>query len=717
VIAWPANRIGEALEALARRSDLRPKSIELPAPPANIADDPHRLGLWIESVASSLGLEAEPNEIRYATVERKLASAAPALLRCSDGRLLALLDPGTVLGPDLEVHRLGAEVIRAELCSEIEAPLTGALDGLLTVAQLASRPETTQPPSWSDLDGLLEAAAIRGRHRERMRSALLRERFASATVGHAWLLRLPPGSDFSLQLRLARVPRRLGMLAGAHLIQYVLWLAAWFIVGLGALEGRLDRGLLLAWALLLLTLVPIRGLITWLQGLVSITAGGILKERLLYGALRLKPDEIRHQGAGQLLGRVIESEALESLALSGGFLALVSVIELVLAAVVLGAGAGGVGHALLLSLWVTMAAVLGWRYFQEERRWTDSRIWMTHDLVERMVGHRTRLVQEPRETWHYSEDQGLDRYQEVSQAVDRRGALLMAVVPRGWLVVSVAGLAPAFVAGSSAAALAVSVGGMLLAYRAFRRLASGMWNLTEAAIAWKQVAPLFEAAAREELPGSPALATMESAGEHEAVVEVRDLVFRYPNQPEPVLQRCNLSISAGDRLLLEGPSGGGKSTLASLLTGMLRPESGLLLAHGLDRQTLGSQGWLRRVASAPQFHENHVLTGTFAFNLLMGKDGWLTEKDNQEAEAICKELGLGPLLEKMPAGMLQMVGESGWQLSHGERSRLYIARALLQGSDVLVFDESFAALDPENLRLALNCVLDRASTVMVIAHP
>jgi len=74
-------------------------------------------------------------------------------------------------------------------------------------------------------------------------------------------------------------------------------------------------------------------------------------------------------------------------------------------------------------------------------------------------------------------------------------------------------------------------------------------------------------------------------------------------------------------------------------------------------------------------------------------------------------------LEKMPAGMLQMVGESGWQLSHGERSRLYIARALLQGSDVLVFDESFAALDPENLRLALNCVLDRASTVMVIAHP
>ena len=54
----------------------------------------------------------------------------------------------------------------------------------------------------------------------------------------------------------------------------------------------------------------------------------------------------------------------------------------------------------------------------------------------------------------------------------------------------------------------------------------------------------------------------------------------------------------------------------------------------------------------------------------------------------------------MPAGMLQMVGETGWQLSHGERSRLYIARALLQDAELVVLDESFAALDPENLQRA-----------------
>ena len=64
-----------------------------------------------------------------------------------------------------------------------------------------------------------------------------------------------------------------------------------------------------------------------------------------------------------------------------------------------------------------------------------------------------------------------------------------------------------------------------------------------------------------------------------------------------------------------------------------------------------------------------------------------------------------------------MLGESGWQLSHGEKSRLYIARALLQNPDLIVLDESFASLDRENLRRALGCVLANARTLLVIAHP
>jgi len=74
-----------------------------------------------------------------------------------------------------------------------------------------------------------------------------------------------------------------------------------------------------------------------------------------------------------------------------------------------------------------------------------------------------------------------------------------------------------------------------------------------------------------------------------------------------------------------------------------------------------------------QFHENHVFTGTFAFNLLMGR-AWLPrQEDLIEAEALCRELGLSELLDRMPAGLMQMVGETGWRLSHGERSRLFLA--------------------------------------------
>ncbi len=150
---------------------------------------------------------------------------------------------------------------------------------------------------------------------------------------------------------------------------------------------------------------------------------------------------------------------------------------------------------------------------------------------------------------------------------------------------------------------------------------------------------------------------------------------------------------------------------------MRTAESGLLLLWGYDRQTIGTAEWRRRVVVVPQFHENYVLTGTFAFNLLMGRRWPPQPEDLSEAEAVCRALGLGEVLDRMPAGMQQMVGESGWQLSHGERSRLYIARALLQRADMLILDESFGALDPENLRRALQCVLQRAPTLLVIAHP
>jgi ATP-binding cassette subfamily B protein len=393
---------------------------------------------------------------------------------------------------------------------------------------------------------------------------------------------------------------------------------------------------------------------------------------------------------------------------------------------VLCVGAGGWLHVALLVVWVALVVALGWVYYKRRFAWTESRLKLTHNLVEVMVGHRTRLAQEARERRHEGEDQSLEQYLRLSAGMDGVAAKLAALVPRGWLVLGVAALAPAYAAGeASTASLAVSLGGILLVFRALGKLSESLASLAGAGVAWRKVAPLFESAARPDEAGVPAFSVTNDKqvtppnGEQEprAVAEAHDLVFRYQGREEPVLRGCSLRVEAGERLVLEGPSGGGKSTLASLLTGLRRPDSGLLLLGGLDRQTLGLDGWRRRVVSAPQFHENHVLTETFAFNLLMGRRWPPRADDFAEAEAVCRELGLGELIARMPGGFEQMVGESGWQLSHGERSRLFIARALLQRADLLVLDESFAALDPENLRLALACVLKRAPALLVIAHP
>jgi ATP-binding cassette subfamily B protein len=464
----------------------------------------------------------------------------------------------------------------------------------------------------------------------------------------------------------------------------------------------------------LLTLVPLRVLITRLQGWVAIGAGALLKQRLFFGSLRLEPDSLRHQGAGQLLGRVLESEAVEALALSGGFLAFVALIEIFASLFVLGLGAGGLLHSALLFLWLLIAAALAWSYYGRNRDWTGVRLAMTHDLVESMAGHRTRLAQLPSDRWHTGEDQTLEEYLRSSRAMDRSTARLIALVPRGWLILGLLGLVPAFIRGvDSTAPIAIAVGGILLAYRAWKRLAAGAWQLAGAATAWQRTSVLFNAAARPDLPGS---LHAPEASTPTPVVEARDLSFRYSDRAQPVLRGANLRIAVGDRVVLEGASGGGKSTLVSILAGVREPSSGRVLIHGLDRKTVGAAEWTRRLAAAPQFHENHVLAETFAFNLFLGRPGVLGPADFEEAQAICDELGLGDLLERMPAGMLQMVGETGWQLSHGERSRLYVARALLQDAELVVLDESFAALDPENLKRAVECVVKRARSLLVIAH-
>ena len=678
---WPEAQACEMVTHLAQRAGM-------PVEPAASTSDP-------AAYAQAMGLEAEPVRLTGGELDGTLRTIAPGFIQIpGHGYLAVAAVSGSrfrLLMPELRLQSIS--VTRAQTLIR------------------ASAASAHQPA----VEQLIGRCGITGGKRQRAIDALIDERLRGKQLAPAWQLRQPPGSDFVHQLRESGLFRRAIVFAGAHLLEYLALLAAWAAIGQGALSGRVDFGWLAAWVCLLATMIPLRALTTWSQGMLAIGAGGLLKQRLLAGALTLDPDVMRKEGAGELLGRVNEGEQLESLALSGGLLSVLAVFELAITAFVI-AGGPSVGLQLpAFLIWIAFCAALAARYIARRSEWARARLTMTHHLVENMTGHRTRLAQQPVATWHSGEDEELSHYLRLSERLDRAGARLTALASRGWMILSILALAPEFLSSrSNATTLTLGIGGMILGQQALRRSMTGLAQLGGAWIAWRQVKPMFDAASQQPVRGS---AIVDSSSNGVNALEAYQLTYRYPGHSESMLKQCSLVIKKGDSVLLEGGSGGGKSTLAAVLAGLRKPQSGLLLASGLDPQTLGDAGWRKRIAAAPQYHENHILAAPLAFNLLLGRTWPPTEEDIKEAGSICVELGLGPLLERMPGGMQQMVGETGWQLSQGERSRIYIARALLQRASVVLLDESFAALDPENLRRCLDCVLRRAETLIVVAHP
>ena len=696
-LLWPAAELDQALALLLRHAGLAADPGAVPPAPAAADDD--EVERWLAAAAAPLDLEAVPLDASHADAAALLAGCAPALVRVHDEdgapRFLLLVRPARggvrALGPDRRARTVSIGRLREAVCGPLER---------------AAAPDVAR---------VLERAAVPPRRRGRAAAALLRERLGARRVAGVWMLRPRPGAPLRALAADAGVRGLAPRLAAVHALQYALWTGAWALLAAGALSGRVDGARLAGWTLALVTAVPLRALSVWWQGVLGMRAGAALKRRLLDGALRLRTEEVKHQGAGRFLGTVIESEAMESLALSGGTAAALGAVELALAFAVLAGGAGGWMHALSLAAWLCVVAALLARYGRLRARWTAARLEMTHGLVERMVGYRTRLAQQDPERMHRGEEEELERYLALSATMDRSAARLPGLAARGWLLVGLAGVVPAFVRGGGSAGVAVALGGVLLAWQSLARLGPALLQLPDAAIAWMRVGPLFRAAARREAPGAwEARGAAEGGG---AVLEAAGVAYTHPGGGPPVLRGLDLRLEPGDRVLLEGASGAGKSTLAAVLAGLAEPDAGSLLLGGLDRWTVGAGEWRRRVAAAPQFHENHVLTGTLAFNLLMGRRWPAPPADLAEAEALCRELGLGPLLDRMPSGMMQMVGEGGWQLSHGERSRVFLARALLQGGDAVVLDESFAALDPETLAVAWRVADARAPALLVIAHP
>lgn len=683
---WPLNQTPAAIHALADRAGLRSRfgadTVHIPAAgPESLRTSAHWCGVEVAPVRGSYGdLEWVLQFVPVLLLQRPDARGWLAVVRTRGGRCV-------LVGPDACTAHVAIADVVAALVPSVASTLSldDALSGL--------------PP----------------RLRRRAGAALVRDRLAGMRLSGCWTIG-PRAGDARGWLQRANVPSRLTQLLAAHIAQYGCWVMSWWVIGGAALSGRAEEGWFIAWALLLASMVPLRALVSRLQGTLAVTIGSLLKRRLMAGALAMPTDQARLQGVGHLLGCVLESESIETLTLSGGFLAVFAALELGVSAVVIAGGAGGLLQLSSLVVWTALVGAVAWRYYRKRRAWTAGRLTLTHDLVERLIGYRTVLAQQPPQLRHVEEDAAATEVAAAAARMDRTEGILRAIGHRGWLLIGIGGLIPAFTDGTTSASLAIGLGGVLLAHQAFRRLVTGFGQLAGAAIAWDSVRPLFESAALEEPATRPDFAAGAVSAASD-VVAASDLVFRYRPQSPPALAGCSLVVQRGDRMLIEGPSGGGKSTLAMVLAGLRKPEHGLVLVNGLDLGTVGAAGWRRAVAVVPQFHENHVFTATLAFNLLMGRRWPPSREDMADAEAVCKELGLGDLLNKLPSKLLQMVGETGWHLSHGERTRVFIARAILQRSDLVIFDESFADLDPATVQQAMQCVKRRATTVMVIAHP
>jgi ATP-binding cassette subfamily B protein len=695
-LLWPADRLTDAVDGLVRAAALADRRTGRDAGPsgAPAGIDADRV---IRRSAAAADVDAEAVSVAYGDVEDLLADTGPAIVEVVGAAGPAFLAVArrsrrhlVIAGPDGRAHRVRTAVAAAWLRHGLDRSIAPEIDRLIA--------DTAIPP---------RAAAA-------TRQAWLNARLAARTAARLWILRSRPEGSWWRQLRETRLVHRLTLFLAAYVGAAAAPVAAWWIMGAAILQGQVSGGTLVAWTLVLVSVVPFAVLALWMQGIVMVGASGLIKQRLLTGALRLDPDETRHAGFGRHLARVIESNALESLALGGGFAAAAAMLDLAFAAVVFGM-ARAWWHLAALALLALLFAAGAAAYVSRRRAWTDRRMSLTDGLVERMIGHRTRLVQEAPSGRHVEEDAALEAYLAASRRLDRI-AVLLSAMPRVWLGLGLAVAIPSFVDdGATMTSLAMLVGATLLGYAAFAKLAGGLAAIGDAAISWRQVQPLLARVRAGEPAGDPAIEAVPGTATRPLIV-ARDLTYRLPRRPEAILSGCSFDIARGDRIHLTAPSGGGKSTLVSIVAGLRTATSGLVLVNGLDRATLGGRGWRAAIAAAPQFHENHLFNDSLAFNLLLARRWPPTAADLSDAELVCHRLQLGELLERMPAGLFTPVGETGWQLSHGERSRVFMARAVLQDADLVMLDESFAELDPDSLERCLPEMADLANTLLVVAH-
>jgi len=193
-------------------------------------------------------------------------------------------------------------------------------------------------------------------------------------------------------------------------------------------------------------------------------------------------------------------------------------------------------------------------------------------------------------------------------------------------------------------------------------------------------------------------------------LQVEHVHFAYSPLDPPVLEDFSLEIAQGEKLVVTGPSGSGKTTLALLLMRQLDPQSGRVLAGGIDLTRLDPDPWRQRVGYLPQ--KPVLFRDTLAANLRLARP----KASDDELRAVLVEVGLGEFLEALPEGLESWIDEAGTNVSGGQRHRIALARLMLTDPPIVILDEPLAGLDPvtrRELAVRLNHWLAEKTAIMI----
>jgi ABC transporter fused permease/ATP-binding protein len=213
-------------------------------------------------------------------------------------------------------------------------------------------------------------------------------------------------------------------------------------------------------------------------------------------------------------------------------------------------------------------------------------------------------------------------------------------------------------------------------------------------------------------------APVSSSGERELPTIVgrillENVSFSYPSRPEtPVLKNLSMALSPGKIVALVGPSGGGKSTVAALLSRLYEPDSGLISLDDVPYTELSAH-WLRQHIGVVN-QEPTLFAASIADNIRYARP----EASQQDIEDAARAANAHDFIMRFPEGYDALVGERGVRLSGGQKQRIAIARALLSNPVILLLDEATSALDAESEHLVQEALerLMQGRTSLVIAH-